>query len=83
MSFASTINPKVIVKIEKEVIFGLILLVFGNSQSILISLNFPGIGDNFPGITYWQFPGNFPVGKMPGKITNYKCLYVVLCYFNS
>ena len=38
----------------------------------LISRKFSGIGNNFPGMTFWQFPGNFPVGKIPGKITRRK-----------
>ena len=47
----------------------LILPVFRNHPSILIFRDFPGNGHNFPGKAYWQFPGNFPVGKKPGKIT--------------
>ena len=31
---------------------------------------FPGIGKNFPRMTFMEFPGNFPVGKSPGNITS-------------
>ena len=31
---------------------------------------YPGIGKDFPRMTFGEFPGKFPIGKSPGNITN-------------
>ena len=33
---------------------------------------YPGIGKDFPRMTFGEFPGKFPIGKSPGNITIWK-----------